>query len=193
MRELDAVLEEVFLRQERLSRDEIYRRAVAAQAPTEVVSALDALPEGEYAQDEVAEALEQVAEPAEMPEAGVPANELDDDDLLRELAEVHRTRHDALRHGSDHALATHDHRMAELEGEYLRRFPQREVDPQRLREGARGRRVMPQDEIRTGADQPWEPRDFAIASGRDPTPENIEWARRVLEQEGPSAIERIVP
>jgi hypothetical protein len=46
---------------------------------------------------------------------------------------------------------------------------------------------------RTGADQPWDPEDLAVAEGRDLTPENIEWARRRLEAEGPSAIERTVP
>ncbi|QSB17087.1 hypothetical protein JQS43_03430 [Natronosporangium hydrolyticum] len=70
---------------------------------------------------------------------GVPPDELNDDDLLRELSSVHRTRHDTLRHGSDQALIHHDERMLELEDEYLRRFPHREVDPYRLTEGARQR------------------------------------------------------
>ena len=69
---------------------------------------------------------------------GVPAGRLSDD-LLRELASVHRTRHDTLRHGSQQALAHHNQRTAELETEYLRRFPKREVDPQRLTVGARAR------------------------------------------------------
>ncbi len=47
--------------------------------------------------------------------------------------------------------------------------------------------------IRTGADQPWDPEDLAVAEGRDPTPENIERARRELEEDGPAAIERTVP
>jgi hypothetical protein len=47
--------------------------------------------------------------------------------------------------------------------------------------------------LRTGAEQPWEPVDLAIAKGRDPTPENIERARRELERDGPAAIERTVP
>jgi hypothetical protein len=46
---------------------------------------------------------------------------------------------------------------------------------------------------RTGADQPWDPEDLAVAEGRDPTPENIERARRILERDGPAAIERTVP
>lgn len=189
MREVEALLDEVFTRQERLSRDEIHRRAVAADAPAEVMSALDELPEGEYAQDEVADAVGQLGgEPAPTPGAGVPADRLTDEELLRELWALHRTRHDTLRHGSDQALETHTERTAELEAEYLRRFPRREVDPDRLREGARQRW-----DLRTGADQPWDPEDFAIAVGRDPTPANVEWARAFLAEHGASAIERIVP
>jgi hypothetical protein len=71
--------------------------------------------------------------------AGIPAADLDQDDLLRELGQVHETRHGTFRHGSPDALAAHDERMAELEQEYLRRFPDREVDPARLRSGARQR------------------------------------------------------
>jgi Family of unknown function (DUF6158)/Protein of unknown function (DUF2795) len=141
VRDVDAVLDEVYVGDERISRDEIYRRARAAGAPAAVVDLLDAQPEGEYAQDEVAEALNQIGgqdQPAE-PGMGVSGGRLDNDDLLRELGELHRTRHDTLRHGSDHALARHDERLAELEGEYRRRFPQREIDPERLRDGARVR------------------------------------------------------
>lgn len=47
--------------------------------------------------------------------------------------------------------------------------------------------------LRTGADQEWDPADVAVAEGRDPTPENIERARKELEREGPAFIERIVP
>jgi hypothetical protein len=46
---------------------------------------------------------------------------------------------------------------------------------------------------RTGADQPWDPEDLAVAEGRDPTPENVERAREELEKDGPAAIERTVP
>lgn len=122
---------------------------------------------------------------------GVPASELSDPDLLRELASVHRTRHTTLRHGSDQALTHHDERTAELEQEYLERFPEREVDPERLTAGARARTTSA--DWRTGADQPWDPEDLAIAEGRDPTPENIEWARRRLAAEGSAAVERTVP
>jgi hypothetical protein len=47
--------------------------------------------------------------------------------------------------------------------------------------------------IRTGADQPWDPEDLTIARGQDPTPKNVERARRDLAEWGPAAIERVVP
>ncbi|GAA3514575.1 hypothetical protein [Actinocatenispora rupis] len=48
-------------------------------------------------------------------------------------------------------------------------------------------------EPRTGAEQPWDPEDLAVARGEDPTPENVARARRDLAEEGPAAIERTVP
>ena len=62
--------------------------------------------------------------------------DLSDDDLLREIHSLHRTRLDTLRHAADAALATHLRRTADLETEYLVRYPGREVDPGRLRDGA---------------------------------------------------------
>jgi hypothetical protein len=47
--------------------------------------------------------------------------------------------------------------------------------------------------VRTGAEQPWDPEDLAVAEGRDPTPRNIERARRELEKWGAAAIEKTVP
>jgi hypothetical protein len=47
--------------------------------------------------------------------------------------------------------------------------------------------------FRTGAEQPWEPIDLCEAQGRDPTPANIERARRELERDGAKAIEKTVP
>lgn len=134
---------------------------------------------------------------------GISTDRLSDIDLLRELGDVHRTRTETLRHGSDHALIHHDQRMASLEAEYLRRYPQREIDPQRMREGARARTDATDTFAepgpaggpgpRTGADQSWEPEDLAVAEGRDPTPRNVERARRELADDGPAAIERTVP
>jgi hypothetical protein len=69
---------------------------------------------------------------------GVPAGDLAEEDLLRELAHLHATRHETFLHGSADALEAHTNRTTELEAEYLRRHPEREVDPRRLRAGARG-------------------------------------------------------
>jgi len=65
-------------------------------------------------------------------EIGIDPAGLADDELLRELASLHRTRLQTLRHGPDAALANHLRRTAELESEYLSRHPGREVDPARL-------------------------------------------------------------
>lgn len=62
-----------------------------------------------------------------------PTATMSDADLLAELDHVLRKRLDTVRHGSDSAIENSTRRQAELEGEYLRRFPQREVEPQRLR------------------------------------------------------------
>jgi hypothetical protein len=58
---------------------------------------------------------------------GVPAIDLTDEDLVAELASLHRKRHEALRFAGDSPLSTHLRRTAELEQEYLRRRPGREV------------------------------------------------------------------
>ena len=65
-------------------------------------------------------------------ETGIDPAGLGDDDLFRELASLHRTRLETLRHGPDAALDNHFRRTAELETEYMARYPGREVDPGRL-------------------------------------------------------------
>jgi hypothetical protein len=65
-------------------------------------------------------------------ESGIDPAGLGDEDLFRELASLHRTRLDTLRYGPDAALDNHLRRTAELETEYMARFPGREVDPHRL-------------------------------------------------------------
>jgi hypothetical protein len=64
--------------------------------------------------------------------------DLAETDLIRELEHLHRTRHETFLHGAPHALREHSNRTSELEDEYLRRHPEREVDPARTRSGARG-------------------------------------------------------
>jgi hypothetical protein len=48
-------------------------------------------------------------------------------------------------------------------------------------------------ERRTGSEQPWDPEDLAVARGLDPTPENVERARRELAEDGAAAVEKTVP
>jgi hypothetical protein len=64
---------------------------------------------------------------------GIDPAALSDEELMRELSRVHSTRNDTLRHGSEAALDNHTRRTDELEAEYLKRFPRREIDPSRLR------------------------------------------------------------
>ncbi|MET8908298.1 hypothetical protein [Micromonospora sp. MA102] len=56
-RQLDELLDDIFRGQERMSQADIYRRAVAAELPADLLSRIDALPEGEYAVDEAADLL----------------------------------------------------------------------------------------------------------------------------------------
>lgn len=69
--------------------------------------------------------------------SGVSPENLAANDLLRELEHLHHTRHDTFMHGAPDALREHSSRCAELEQEYLRRHPERHVDPARTRSGAR--------------------------------------------------------
>ncbi|SDR20420.1 MULTISPECIES: DUF6158 family protein [Actinopolyspora] len=70
-------------------------------------------------------------------ETGIEAAELSEDALRRELRHLHETRNETFLHGSADALEEHTRRTFELEQEYLRRHPEREVNPRRTREGAR--------------------------------------------------------
>ncbi|MEV4558509.1 hypothetical protein AB0K51_16175 [Kitasatospora sp. NPDC049285] len=51
----------------------------------------------------------------------------------------------------------------------------------------------PDNLLHTGAEHPVDPEDLVMASGRTPTPELIEKARRQLETEGAVAVERLLP
>jgi Protein of unknown function (DUF2795) len=59
---LDRFLDELFVTDVRMSREEIVRKATAAGLPAVALSRLDALPEGEYAYDEVVEAVRLIAD-----------------------------------------------------------------------------------------------------------------------------------
>jgi hypothetical protein len=51
-----------------------------------------------------------------------PWNKISDEDVVRELDQVHARRHDVFRAGSAAAWDNHLARTAQLEAEYLRRF-----------------------------------------------------------------------
>ena len=59
---LDRFLDELFVTDARMARDEIIRKATAASLPAVTLSRLNALPEGEYAYDEVIEAVRLIAD-----------------------------------------------------------------------------------------------------------------------------------
>ncbi|MEV0691969.1 MULTISPECIES: hypothetical protein [unclassified Streptomyces] len=44
---------------------------------------------------------------------------------------------------------------------------------------------------RTGTDV--SPEDLVLASGKDLTPQNLEWAKRKLAEEGPAALDKLLP
>jgi hypothetical protein len=58
----------------------------------------------------------------------------------------------------------------------------------RLRKGDR-----PRMDLRSGAETPVDPEDLVLAEGKDLTEANVEAARKRLEEEGPKAVERVVP
>ena len=53
----------------------------------------------------------------------IPAVEMDDDALRKELAATHQLQAVIQQRGIPHELGTVGLRLAELDGEYLRRFP----------------------------------------------------------------------
>lgn len=58
--ELTELLDAAYLGKERRTPGELRRYAVEAELPADAMALLDALPEGEYAQDEAVEALHQI-------------------------------------------------------------------------------------------------------------------------------------
>jgi hypothetical protein len=88
---------------------------------------------------------------------GVDPGRLTDQQLMKELETIHRTRHDTLLYGSNDALRAHNDRMAQLEGEYLRRHPRRLTTAGRTRDGARGRGTGAAEELTAEESQEAEP------------------------------------
>jgi CO/xanthine dehydrogenase Mo-binding subunit len=123
------LLDRIFAGGEQINPEEMHRRAVIADLPPSLVKAIDELPEGLYGLEDAQEALS--------PGQGVDPAELSEEDLIREMESLGQTRADTIQHGSWPALARHTTRMMELENEYLRRHPERDIDERRTREGAR--------------------------------------------------------
>ena len=77
-------------------------------------------------------------QPATPGKFGVPAGQLGDSDLRRELHHLWSTREEAILHGGSHAIRAHTDRMLELEHEFVTRFPgETQATPRRTRRGAR--------------------------------------------------------
>ncbi|AZS83281.1 hypothetical protein ACIQKE_10185 [Streptomyces griseoviridis] len=53
--------------------------------------------------------------------------------------------------------------------------------------------VTPDDQLHTRPGAEVSPEDLVLAAGRDVTPENLEWARRKLAEEGPAALDKLLP
>ncbi|HEX5495780.1 MAG TPA: DUF6158 family protein [Mycobacteriales bacterium] len=66
------------------------------------------------------------------------AANLSEQELRQELEHLHATRHEMFLHASAQAMVAHSERQHALEDEYLRRHPDREIDPGRLSHPERG-------------------------------------------------------
>ncbi|MEU1529198.1 hypothetical protein [Streptomyces fagopyri] len=54
-------------------------------------------------------------------------------------------------------------------------------------------RATPDALLHTGAGGEVTAEDVVLAAGRDITPENLAWAERKLAQEGPAALDKLLP
>lgn len=53
--------------------------------------------------------------------------------------------------------------------------------------------VTPDALLHTGSGGEVSAEDLVLAAGRDVTPENLAWAERKLAQEGPAALDKLLP
>jgi hypothetical protein len=54
-------------------------------------------------------------------------------------------------------------------------------------------RPTPSSRLWTGGERAYDPEDLVMATGADPTPERVEKARKLIEKEGRTVIERYLP
>ncbi|MFE5812614.1 hypothetical protein [Streptomyces sp. NPDC056479] len=59
--------------------------------------------------------------------------------------------------------------------------------------GPSGERTTPDDLLHARTGTEVSPEDIVLASGKDLTPRNLEWAKRKLAAEGPSALDKLLP
>lgn len=65
--------------------------------------------------------------------------------------------------------------------------------PQPDASGSSAERVTPDDLLHTRPGTEVSPEDLVLAAGRDVTPDTLEWARRKLADEGPAALDKLLP
>ncbi|MFJ8196708.1 hypothetical protein [Streptomyces sp. NPDC096152] len=56
-----------------------------------------------------------------------------------------------------------------------------------------GDRATPDNLLHARTGTEVSPEDLVLATGRDITPKNLEWAKRKLEAEGPAALDKLLP
>ncbi|MEU9209697.1 hypothetical protein AB0D27_17520 [Streptomyces sp. NPDC048415] len=54
-------------------------------------------------------------------------------------------------------------------------------------------RTTPDALLHTGSGGPVTAEDLVLATGRDITPRNLAWAERKLKEEGPAALDKLLP
>ncbi|WP_217168265.1 hypothetical protein [Streptomyces sp. AC512_CC834] len=59
--------------------------------------------------------------------------------------------------------------------------------------GADDDRATPDALLHARTGQDVSPEDLVLAAGRDVTEQNLEWARRKLTEEGPAALDKLLP
>ncbi|MDN0197843.1 hypothetical protein [Streptomyces sp. S.PNR 29] len=56
-----------------------------------------------------------------------------------------------------------------------------------------GNRTTPDDLLHARTGTEVSPEDVVLASGKDLTPRNLEWAKRKIAAEGPAALDKLLP
>ncbi|MET9777288.1 hypothetical protein ABZ023_23965 [Streptomyces sp. NPDC006367] len=54
-------------------------------------------------------------------------------------------------------------------------------------------RITPDDRLHARTGTEVSPEDIVLAAGRDLTPKNLDWARNKLAEEGPAALDKLLP